>query len=128
MAALGGRPQGDHLPAVQMADGGADYKSKKTDHGTAPEAGLSLMIFVQNVENKVPSFEDISVPGMAYPQSFFLPGSFSSAWCRQPGRWWISPEDPGIPVPFMGEIHIFFIVKMTKVPFPGIRFFLHFKV
>ena len=52
MAALGGRPQGDHLPAVQMADGGADHKSKKTDHGTAPEAGLSLMIFVQNVENK----------------------------------------------------------------------------
>ena len=27
-----------------------------------------------------------------------------------------------------GDPHIFFIVKMTKVPFPGIRFFLHFKV
>ena len=119
MAALGGRPQGDHLPAVQMADGGADHKSKKTDHGTAPEAGLSLMIFVQNVENKVPSFEDISVPGMAYPQSFFLPGSFSSAWCRQPGRWWISPANPGIPVPFMGEIHIFFYCKNDESPVSG---------
>lgn len=77
------------------------------------------MILVQNVENKVPSFEDISVPGMVYPQSFFLPGSFSSAWWRQPGRWWISPEDPGIPVPFMGEIHIFFYCKNDESPVSG---------
>lgn len=86
------------------------------------------MIFVQNVENKYPSFEDISVQWLAYPQSFFLPGSFSSVWCRWPGRWWISPEDPGIPVPFLGRSTHFFIVKMTKGPFLRIRFFLHFKV